>query len=311
MREVRLPAMLKQLIDESEYRGKRRQVCDQLGITPAALSQYINGQTTPALDKLLGMAELFSVPLDYLVFGPDTTIGGHGGAVEYGPITRYVEAGISLVQADIAAQTAFVAKVGEIITSQIDAAAKIASKRASTLNGMLDKEQALELERYSEASTIVTLDLTDDLVPVDSDVEQGVTAGNFLAVTAANLSLGRPYHYVLSPEIEDHDTVIHQYRTLLLAENLTETDLRHCTFDIAVDSFYVGCCLFRLDVDGMRRHSPVLHRYLEPFITDDKRLGYIEPPGSPLHAYFLLDPERIETAVRVLDRLAPPPAIGS
>jgi transcriptional regulator with XRE-family HTH domain len=301
MREVKLPAMIKQLIDEGS-RGNRKRVCAELGITPAALSQYINGQTTPGLDKLLAMAELFSVPLDYLVFGPDP-IGGYSDTVEYGPVTRYVEAGISSVQADIAAQSAFVAKVGEILASQIDAAAKAAAKRPSTLHGMLDKEQALELERFVLEATIVTMDLTDDIVQIDSDVEQGVTAGNFLAVTARNLAQGRPYHFVLSPEIEEQAA---QYRSLLLAQNLDEADLQYCRFDIALDTFHVGCCLFRVDVRNLRRRSPVLHRYLAPFLTEDNRIGYIEPPSSPLHAYFLLEPERMNTARKVLQRLTPP-----
>ncbi|MEV6279101.1 helix-turn-helix transcriptional regulator [Nocardia sp. NPDC051832] len=300
MREVKLPAMLKQLVDEGEYRGNRRWVSTQLGITPAALSQYINGQTNPSLEKLLAMIELFDVSLDFLVFGPDT-IGQHANAE--------AEAVTASIQADIATHSALVGKVGEILAQQIDAATRSVAKRPSTLSNMLDQKQALELERYSEDSTIVTMDLTDDIVEVDS--EQEVTAGDFLTVVAQNLAQGRTYHFVLSPEMEDHDTLIQRYRTLLLDQHLSEADLRNCRFSIGLDSFYVGCCLFRLDVDGLKRHSPVLHRYLESFITHDNYIGYIEPPSSPLRAYFLLDADRMQVATRVLERLAPPSSSSS
>ncbi|MFC8529221.1 helix-turn-helix domain-containing protein [Nocardia sp. NPDC057227] len=305
MREVKLPAMLKQLVDDSEYHGSRKRVSTELGITPAALSQYINGQTTPSLDKLLAMTELFNVSLDFLVFGPDT-IAGHGDTLEYGRFTRYVEAGMASYQADIAAQSAFVTKVGEILAQHIDTAARAASRRPFTLRGMLDKEQAIEIERYSEESTILTLDLADDLVQVDSDVEQSVTAGNFLAVVAENLALGRRYHFVLPPDMQDRDALVHQYRTLLQSRNLTAGDLDRCRFSVAMDTFYVGCCLFRLDTTSMRRRSPVLYRFVEEFITPDNHIGFIEPTSST-PAYFLLDLPRRQLAARVLHRLTPQP----
>ncbi|MEU7138134.1 helix-turn-helix transcriptional regulator [Nocardia sp. NPDC046473] len=300
MREVKLAATLKHLVDEGEYRGNRRLVCTELGITSAALSQYINGQTQPSLEKLVAIADLFKVSLDFLMFGEDT-VTGPSGVLEYGPLARYLEAGLSSVRDDIAAQSAFVAKIGTIMTDQIAAAARTAAKRPATFYGMLDQEQALELERFSEASIVVTLAL-DDAVEVSGAIEQGVTAGNFLAVVAENISRGRTYHFVLSPDMPDREVRVQQYRALLLRQDLDEKDLERCKFSVASDTLYVGFNFFKLDVESLRQQSPVLYQYVKPYIGSDDRIGYIEPPSSPIRAFFLVDPEHQVLASRALDR---------
>ncbi|MGV9680520.1 helix-turn-helix domain-containing protein [Nocardia sp. NPDC003482] len=303
MREVKLPAVLKRLIDEGEHKGNRRQVCNELGITTAALSQYINGQTTPSLEKLIAMSDLFKVSLDSLIFGEDI-IAGSSGMLEYGPLVRYVEAGLASARANIAEESALVAKIGSILADQIAAAAQAAAKRSTTLYGMLDKAQALELERYSLASTNVTMDM-DDIVEVRSDVEEGVTGSNFLEVVAENLSKNRTYHFVLSPDMPDQQTLIDQYRTLLLRKGLSREDLQRCRFSVASDTFYVGFNIFELDVESLRSQSPILYQYIRTFIGSDNLLGYIEAPSSALEARLLMDTDRRRLASKILEGMLP------
>lgn len=312
MREVKLAATLKHLVDDGEYRGNRRQVCADLGITTAALSQYINGQTTPSVEKLVALADLFKVSLDYLMFGEDV-VAGPSGELEYGPLARYVEVGVDSLRADIAAQSAFVAKIGMILSEtmaeQIDAAAQAAAKRPSTLQGMLDREQILELERYSLASTIVAVDLADDIVEVNSNIERGVTASNTIAIVAENIAKKRTYHYVLSPSMRDTDSIIERYQALLRRhnlrgrQNLRAADLKRCTFTVADDEIFVSFGLYELDVASFRQQSPILYQYLEPYIGNDGRIGYIESPASPFQTFFVFDSERQKLADRELRRL--------
>ncbi len=304
MREVKLAATLRRLVDESDYRGNRKQISAELGITPAALSQYINGQTTPSVEKLVVLADLFGVSLDYLMFGQDAVVGP-GGTLAYGPLARYMESGLSSMRADIAAQSAFVAKIGAIVTDGIAAAAQTAAKRPATFYGMLDQDQALELERFSEVSTIAAMDLDADLVRVDSDVEQGVAAGRFLTVVAENLSKKRRYNFVLSSHIQNHESLVRQFRTLLLRQKVSKADVDRCTFSIAADILYVGFCFFEIDVEGLRAHSPVLYQYVESYIGADNRIGYVESPSSDHFGMSLMDDDHKMLATRMLDRLQP------
>jgi transcriptional regulator with XRE-family HTH domain len=306
MREVKLSATLKHLIDDGEYKGNRKQVCTELGITPAALSQYIKGHTTPSLEKLVAIADLFRVSLDYIMFGEDD-VAGPAGTLDYGPLARYMEASLSSVKADIAAQSAFITKIGTIMTDQIAAAAQAAAKRPATLYGMLDAEQALELERFSEASTIVTMNLDDDFVRVEGEIERGVTAGRLLAVVAENLAKKRAYHFVLPPDMPDRESLVGQYRELLLTQNLSRSDMERCRFSLAADMFYVGFCIFKLDIESLRQFSPVLHQYVKPYIGDDGLIGYIEAASRAQRGVSLMDEDRRRLASEALARLAPAP----
>ncbi|WP_280274466.1 helix-turn-helix domain-containing protein [Nocardia wallacei] len=304
MREVKLAATLKRLIDEGEYRGNRRQVCAELGITTAALSQYIRGQTTPGLDKLIAISDLFQVSLDYLIFGEDA-VAGPTGTLDYGPLARYMEASLASSRADIAAQSAFVSKVGSIIADQIGVAVQTAAKRPTTFSGMLDQDQALELERYSKESTIAAMDLDADLVRVESEIEEGVAVGRFLTVVAENLSKKRSYRFVLSPKMRDMDSLVGKFRALLVRQQLSSKDIDRCTFSVAADLFYVGFCLFRLDVASFRAQSPILYQYVKPYIGADDLIGFIEPGSSTHLGMSLMDEDHRHLAALTLERLIP------
>ncbi len=307
MREVKLATTLKRLVEEGEYQGNRKQICSELNITTAALSQYLNGQTTPSVDKLIAIADLFKVSLDYLLFGEDKT-AGPVGTLDYGPLARYMETSLSSMRVDIAAQSAFVAKIGAILTDRIAAAAQTAAKRPTTFYGMLDQDQALALERHSEESVIAAMDLNADLVEVDGDIEQGIAAGRFLTVVAENLSRKRRYEFLLSPHMSDREVRTRQFRTLLLRRpELNRAEADRCTFAVAADTFYVGFCFFKLDVEGLRAQSPVLYQYVEPYIGDDNRIGFIESGSSNHTGVSLMDDNHRMLATRVLERLRSTP----
>jgi len=65
-REVKFGRMLESLIEHGGYNRNRKRITSRLGISSAALSQYIRQQTWPSFTKLLAIADFFDVSLDYL-----------------------------------------------------------------------------------------------------------------------------------------------------------------------------------------------------------------------------------------------------
>ena len=115
-REVKFGRMLESLIEHGGYSRNRKRIAGQLGVSVAALSQYIRHQTWPSFSKLLAIADLFDVSLDYLVYGQPT-----GGSVtDYGPLYRYVDHALADVQARGSRHTAVVARIGRMLADQID-----------------------------------------------------------------------------------------------------------------------------------------------------------------------------------------------
>lgn len=300
MREVKFAATLNHLVGDA--RGRRQQVSSDLGISAAALTQYLKGQTMPTVDRLVAIAELFGVSLDYLILGEDS-VAGPSGTLDYGPFARYMEAGLASARADAAVHTAFVAKIGSIIADRIDAAAQSAAKRPTTFSGMLDQQQALQLERFSKESIIAAMDLEEDLVTVEGEVEQGVAAGRFLDIVAENLSRKRRYHFVLSPDMPDLEISVEQFKALLGLQQLDKSDLGRCRFTIARESFYVGFCLFKLDVNSLRKNGPILYQYVQQYIGDDGWIGFTEPPSSDHLRVFLMNDHHRKLASRTLEAL--------
>src|SRR5580693_1500693 len=126
VREVKFGQMLERLIEHSEYRRNRKKISSKLAISSAALSQYIRQQTWPSFGKLLAIADLFDVSLDYLVYGQPT-----GSSVtDYGPLYRYVDHALADVQARGSRHNAVVARIGRVLADRIDeVAAQLASAR--------------------------------------------------------------------------------------------------------------------------------------------------------------------------------------
>ncbi|MFE3194809.1 helix-turn-helix domain-containing protein [Nocardia sp. NPDC059240] len=302
MREIKLAETLKHLIEAGDYSGNRKQLSIDLGITTAALSQYLKGQNNPSVDKLVAIADLFGVSLDYLMFGEDS-VAGASGTLDYGPIARYMEASLASARADAAVQSAFVAKIGAILAQRIGVAAQDAAKRPLTFAGMLDHYQALELEQFSEESRIAAMDLAEDLVTVEGGIEQGVAAGNFFDIVAQNLARGRHYRFVLSPEMPRRAYYVEQFRTLLEQYGLSSSEIDRCSFSVAVQGFYAGFCLFRLDVAQLRKQSPILYQYVEEYIGSDGWIGFTESPNSAYVGVSLMDRRHRALASTTFDRL--------
>ncbi|MGW4242618.1 helix-turn-helix domain-containing protein [Nocardia sp. NPDC004722] len=310
MREIKFAATLKHLIEAGDYSGNRKQLSIDLGITTAALSQYLKGQNNPSVDKLVAIADLFGVSLDYLMFGEDN-VAGSGGTLDYGPIARYMEASLASARTDAAVQTAFVAKIGTILAQRIGAAAQDAAKRPLTFAGMLDHYQALELEQFSLESLVAAMDLAEDLVTVEVGIEQGVAAGNFLAVVAQNIARKRRYHFVLSPDMPDREYYVEQFRGLLEQQNLSRSEIDRCTFSVAAESFYSGFCLFRLDVAQLRKNSPILYQSVVEYIGSDGWIGFTESPNSDYVGVSLMDARHRALASATWNRLNPETKKGS
>ena len=93
--------MLESLIEHGEYNRNRKRISSRLGISSAALSQYIHQHTWPSFTKLLAIADFFDVSLDYLVYGQPTG----GSLVDYGPLYRYFDHALADVQARAAGIT--------------------------------------------------------------------------------------------------------------------------------------------------------------------------------------------------------------
>jgi transcriptional regulator with XRE-family HTH domain len=295
-RQLKFGETLAYLIESRGYKGNRQRICSAVGVSPAALSQYVSGQAKPGFERLLALAEFFNVSLDYLVYGDESA--ARSAAVDYGPLARYMDHSLAEVQNRIAAQTALVGRIGQLVARAVTTAAQDLAETAQPLAGMLSDDETLALEQYSLDTVIVTMDLQYDIIAIGDDE----TAGRFLPVVAANLARGRRYRFLLPQEARDWGQVVGTFRKLLAQQVDERTIQEFCHFRMARERVYAGMGLFKLDLDGLERNRPILFEIAQSYVVGDE-LGFVLPASSSQLGDSLMSEAHLTQAKLVVEKV--------
>ena len=287
-REVKFGRMLESLIEHSEYRRNRKKISSRLGISGAALSQYIRQQNLPSFGRLLAIADLFDVSLDYLVYGQST-----GGSVtDPGPLYRYVDHALADVQARGSRHTAVVARIGRMLADRIDAVAgELAENPIAVREGLMQDEELLRLERYCRQCDVVSLNLESDVIQAES----GPVPGRFLSVVAANLENGASYRFIL-PQDRRWDDTVGACRQLLAREIGGDRVRENCTFRLTSAPVLTGILLYQLDTIRLAAEDSALYAQIQDYLSDDSWLGCVIRPNNDSNSDMLMDPAHARRA---------------
>ncbi len=226
--------MLESLIERGGYSRNRKRITSRLGISSAALSQYIRQQTWPSFTKLLAIADFFDVSLDYLVYGEPAG----GSLVDYGPLYRYFDHALADVQARGSRHSVVVARIGRMLADRIDeVAAELVATPAAGRAGLMQDEELLRLERYCYQCDLVSLNLEFDVIQAAS----GLAPGRFLSVVAGNLENGAHYRYVL-PQDQPWDPTVEAFRGFFPTRWAATVSGRTAHSGLLPSRYWRACC---------------------------------------------------------------------
>jgi transcriptional regulator with XRE-family HTH domain len=280
-REVKFGQMLESLIERGGYSRNRKRILHALDISAAALSQYIREQTRPSFAKLIAVAEFFDVSLDYLVYGTPTS-----SLIDYGPLYRYVDHALADVQARGSRHSAIVARIGRVLADRInEVAEELAAAPTATREGLLQDDEVLRLERYCRRADIVSLNLEFDVIHLD----EGIAAGRFLPVVAANLEQGAAYRFLVPGPDRGMETTVEACRRLLADQIGGDKVRESCSFRRTMTPLLVGVVLFKLDPVGLKAEEPALYSQISEYLSDEEWLGCIIRPNNDSNADMLMD----------------------
>lgn len=295
--ELKLGETLQQLLQERGSRETRKEISQLVGVSQGALSQYIHGQAQPRLDVLLRIADYFKVSLDFLVYGRATT---QSAEVDYGPLARYLDLSLARVEERANLHTDLVGRLTRALMGQIDTAATELANDAPTFAGMLRDDETLLLEQYSVQTKLISMNLQYDILQMGGG---GEAAGRFLPIVAQNLAKGWPYQIALPAGVRDWSEVVDSFRRLLSDAVGRDIVSKHCSFRVADEPVIVGCGLYRLNTEALRREEPIFFERLVDHIDDEDWVGYVIPPSGKLLADALMDQLHLQNARLSFERI--------
>jgi transcriptional regulator with XRE-family HTH domain len=294
-RDVKFGQMLESLIERGGYSRNRKRILTRLGISGAALSQYIHEQTWPSFTKLLAIADFFDVSLDYLVYGQPTS----GNPVDYGPISRYFDHALANAKTRGNRHAAVVARIGRMITDRIDeVAAELATTSAAAREGLMQDDELLRLERYCRMADILSMNLEFEVI----DIEGELAAGPFIRIMADNLGRGVPYRFLL-PHDREWDVTVHACRRFLTAQVGGDRVRQGCTFRIAAAPILGGATFYNLDIGKLKADDPAIHEQIRDYLSEDNWLGCILRSNDDSNSDMLMAPAHCRRARAAFDRI--------
>ena len=294
-REVKFGRMLESLIEHGEYNRNRKRISSRLGISSAALSQYIHQHTWPSFTKLLAIADFFDVSLDYLVYGQPTG----GSLVDYGPLYRYFDHALADVQARGSRHNAVVTRIGRMLADRIEeVAAELAATPAAAREGLIQDDELLRLERYCYQCDLASLNLEFDVIQAAG----GLAPGRFLSVVAANLENGAHYRFVL-PQDRPWDPTVEAFRQFLADKVGGDRVRENCAFRLTTVPVLAGLLLYRLDTIRLETEEPALYTQIRDYLSDDVWLGCVIRTNNDSNSDMLMDPEYVRRARGVFERM--------
>ncbi len=287
--------MLETLIEHGGYSRNRKRISTKLGISGAALTQYIRQQNWPSFTRLLAIADFFDVSLDYLVYGQPTS----GSLTDYGPLYRYFDHALADVQARGSRHDAVVARIGRMLADRIDeVATELATTPAAAREGLIQDDELLRLERYCRQCDLVSLNLEFDVIQAAG----GLVPGRFLPVVAANIENGARYRFIL-PQDRLWDSTVEDFRQLLADQVGGDRVRENCSFRLTSVPVMTGLLLYGLDIIKLEAEEPALHTQIRDYLSDNVWLGFVIRTNSDSNSDMILDPEHVRRARDAFDRM--------
>lgn len=298
MQSIKFAEVLRQLVVE-KYRRNRAALAKEVHISPSAISQYVRGRATPGLEVLVHLAEILDVSLDYLVLGRQLDI-----QPELGYVTGRMEAHIrnAHVQAEALYNlTARIgnqagARLGEQLATLVRSVAQELVEDGISLAGTLSPDDVVTIESCDTHATIVSSDLSSEILVLEQEGDREATAMGFFAqVLIENIMAGSHYEYIVPNRAS-----LRHAGNLLRQEIIRLSNLDPATVDRRLQITYVpnacvpGFVVHHVVIDKLRRRAPHLLEQISGFICPDpgnKKIGYlaIVTPASPsYHRYCLI-----------------------
>jgi len=299
--EVKFQEMLAALIAGSPYNTNRRAIWEHVGISSAALSQYVLGRARPRFETLCLLADFFGVSLDYLVRGREPSGTASVLVDERDVMARHVDWTIADVRERASAHAWFVSRIGQAIAEKMDEVALDVLPLSPRSGDILTDNEVVRLECLSVHSKMIAPNLQLDLVSANDRV----LPGRFARIAAANLNRGRQYQILLPGDVGwSWSPVIHAYRRLLTEMGVLADGMKRYRCFVTDQPVFTGVYLYKIDLVTLGREDPYFYEAIQPYVSEDNWVGFSRHAhGGAPGPGTLFERENLERSLESFDRL--------
>lgn len=294
-REIKLEAMLNNLIERGGYSRNRQPILASIHVTAAALSQYTHGRTRPSFDKLVALADFFGVSLDYLVYGEPTTT-----QVDPGPIARYVEQALLDMGGRVNRHSDLVARIGRLLMDRVnEVAEEVVNSRSAGMEGLVENTEILRAEHYCKQIDIVAVDLDADIIVMEDET----VPGQYFPTMVDNLLRGSTYRFLLAGDLTTQSPIVSHLREMITQAIGGDALHERCLFRTTASPVTGSAVLYHLETQNFAKAEPALFTQFRKYLLDDSWLGYLNRPNEDSMADMLMSPthvKRVRHAFEVL-----------
>ncbi|HEY0454718.1 hypothetical protein, partial [Actinophytocola sp.] len=185
-------------------------------------------------------------------------------------------------------------RIGRVLADRIDDVARdLASSRSAGLEGLIQQDEILRVERYCRQADIVATDLGPNIIDL---ADGGAAAGQFFQVVTANLARGSKYRFLLAGELTLRSASVIHFREMISAAVGGDHLNENCSFRRAVLPIMGGSGLYELDVATLALQEQGLFTQFSKYILNGTHFGYLNSPNTDSNSDMLMSPEHTERA---------------
>jgi transcriptional regulator with XRE-family HTH domain len=298
-RKIAFAQVLQQLMEE-RYRRNRSALAEAVCVSPSAISQWVRGKCAPGLDVLVCLADELEVSLDYLVFGQEAA----SATPELGHLVSHFESHTRRAEARGTSLHDLEARIGERVVAGIRSTAEELLHDPRSVGGTLNPDDVAPIERCSKHTTIVTTDLSREVLVLAEDV---AAPSMFGQLVTDNIRSGVQYDYIVPKGSVWRETAWYLRQEVA---RLGELELSHV--DQYLHVFYVdracapGFVVQHIALEKLQRRAPEILDRIVQFIYKDphnEKLGFVaytEPMNSGNEIFSLIAVENVPRLLKDL-----------
>ncbi len=287
--DIHISDSLKTLIASRDV--SRTDLCEQVGLSESALSNYLNGRIPQSLEPIVSLAAFFDVSLDYLITGSEHSRGGAYREIEH-LLQRHA---VGMEQRVEGQSDLFLRVIESFLKNTRTVVNEEIKKNDSFNSAILDEDQVWALERCADEVTIATPYMKNEVLY--DPASDKLTTGRYFNYIRKCLEINPDirYHFIVNAE-PLLPKMIEQRFLALLHQHGVQLNNNEVRVTVTKNIIYSQFVIYRLNQTRLRATNELLFQRVQPSAGDNYEIGIVLAPSDQAQLNIMMDTKNLQIA---------------